>query len=42
MSQVACCDFDDFLRAMSSETRQHILVLLQEREMNVSEICSSI
>jgi len=41
MSQVACCEFDGFLRAMSSETRQQILVLLQEREMNVSEICTA-
>ena len=40
MSQIACCNFDDFFRAMSNETRQRILVLLQEREMTVSEICT--
>jgi DNA-binding transcriptional ArsR family regulator len=41
MSQTACCDFSDFLRAMSSEARQHILLLLQEQEMTVSEICTA-
>jgi len=41
MSLIACCDFDDFLRAMSSKTRQQLLMLLQEREMNVSEICTA-
>lgn len=41
MSQLACCEFSDFLRAMSSEIRQHILLLLQEREMTVSEICTA-
>lgn len=40
MSQIACCDFDTFFRAMSNEARQRILVLLQEREMAVSEICT--
>ena len=41
MSQLACCEFSDFLRAMSSGTRQHILLLLQDREMTVSEICAA-
>jgi ArsR family transcriptional regulator, arsenate/arsenite/antimonite-responsive transcriptional repressor len=41
MNTAACCDFSDFLRAMSSETRQRILVLLREREMTVSEICAA-
>lgn len=38
MNRVTCCDFDDFVKAMADETRQHILSLLQEGEMNESEI----
>lgn len=38
MADVTCCDFDDFLRAMADETRQHILSLLCERAMSVSEL----
>ena len=38
MNTETCCDLDDFLRAMADETRQHILALLREGEMNVSEI----
>lgn len=40
MSQEACCDSSDFLRALSNKTRQHILLMIQEREMDVSEICT--
>lgn len=35
---MACCDFNEFLRAMADETRQRILALLREREMSVNEI----
>ncbi len=38
MSQVACCALADFATAMADETRQRILVLLQERELSVSEL----
>jgi DNA-binding transcriptional ArsR family regulator len=38
MSQVTCCDFDDFVKAMADEMRQRILMLLREREMNVGEL----
>lgn len=38
MSNPLCCDLDDFLRAMSSETRQRILALLQNGEMCVGEL----
>jgi DNA-binding transcriptional ArsR family regulator len=38
MSGVACCDFDDFIKAMADETRQRILILLQAGEMSVSEL----
>ncbi len=38
MSGAACCDFDDFVKAMAAETRQHILILLHEREMSVAEL----
>lgn len=39
MSQTGCCDFDDFLRALADETRQHILHLLRDKEMSVSDLC---
>lgn len=38
MSELTCCDFDDFLKAMADETRQRILSLLQTGELNVSDI----
>jgi DNA-binding transcriptional ArsR family regulator len=38
MSNPSCCNLDDFLRAMSSETRQRILMLLQDGEMCVGEL----
>lgn len=38
MSGVTCCDFNDFVKAMADETRQHILSLLQAGEMNESDI----
>lgn len=38
VSGVACCDFNDFVKAMADETRQRILSLLQTDEMNESDI----
>jgi DNA-binding transcriptional ArsR family regulator len=38
VSNVTCCDFNDFAKAMTDETRQHILSLLQAGEMNESDI----
>ena len=38
ISQVTCCDFDDFVKAMADETRQRILGLLQGDEMSVGEL----
>jgi ArsR family transcriptional regulator len=38
MNSVSCCDFDDFTKAMSNETRQRILSFLQEGEMSESDI----
>jgi ArsR family transcriptional regulator len=38
MTEPHCCDFDDFVKAMADETRQHILTLLQAGEMSVSEL----
>jgi DNA-binding transcriptional ArsR family regulator len=38
MTELHCCDFDDFAKAMADETRQHILTLLQAGEMSVSEL----
>ncbi len=37
-SGVTCCDFNDFVKAMSDETRQRILSLLQEGELNEGDI----
>ena len=38
MTELHCCDFDDFAKAMADETRQRILTLLQAGEMSVSEL----
>lgn len=38
MNRITCCSLDEFLVAMSDETRQHILALLRDREMSVSEL----
>ncbi len=38
VNQELCCDFDDFVKAMAQETRQHILKLLQGGEMNVQDL----
>ncbi len=38
MNRISCCELDEFLAAMSDETRQHILALLRVREMSVSEL----
>ena len=38
MTELRCCDFDDFVKAMADETRQRILILLQAGEMSVSEL----
>ena len=38
MNRIACCELDDFLAAMSDETRQRILALLHDREMSVNEL----
>ena len=38
MRRITCCELDEFLTAMSDETRQRILALLRDREMSVNEI----
>jgi len=38
MNEVSHFNFNDCLAAMADETRQHILILLQEREMSVTEL----
>lgn len=42
MSAGACCDLDDFVKAMADETRQRILSLLQRGEMNVGELTEAL
>lgn len=38
MAEITCCRYEDFVKALADETRQAILTLLMDREMNVSEI----
>lgn len=38
MNEASYFNFNDCLMAMADETRQHILVLLQEQEMSVTEL----
>lgn len=38
MSDLHCCNLNEFLQAMSDETREMVLQLLREREMSVNEI----
>ncbi len=38
MTELLCCDFDDFAKAMADGTRQRILMLLQAGDMSVSEL----
>lgn len=38
MENLACCDFEDCLKALSDETRQNILGLLQQNEMSAGEL----
>ena len=38
MSTETCCDFNDFVKAMADETRQRILSVLQDGEMNETDI----
>ncbi|HSF80296.1 MAG TPA: metalloregulator ArsR/SmtB family transcription factor [Anaerolineales bacterium] len=42
MNRSTCCDFNDFVKAMADETRQRILALLQQGEMNESDIVADI
>ena len=38
MAEITCCRYEDFVKALADETRQSILELLKDREMNVGEI----
>lgn len=38
MSSTTCCDFNEFVKAMADETRQRILTVLQDGEMNETDI----
>ncbi len=38
MSDLTCCSLNDFLHAMSDETREGLLNLLRDREMSVNEL----
>ena len=37
-SDSSCCDFNDFVKAMADETRQRILTVLKDGEMNETDI----
>ena len=41
MNKITCCRYEDFVKALADETRQAILELLQQREMNVGDIAAS-
>jgi ArsR family transcriptional regulator len=38
MDQLTCCNIDEFAKALGQDTRQKILRLLQNNEMNVGEL----
>jgi DNA-binding transcriptional ArsR family regulator len=38
VDEITCCRYEGFVKALADETRQTILELLQDREMNVGEI----
>ncbi len=38
MDEITCCRYEDFVKALADETRQAILELLQQGEMNVGEM----
>ena len=38
MDQLTCCNLDEFAKALGLDTRQQILRLLQNKEMNVGEL----
>jgi ArsR family transcriptional regulator, arsenate/arsenite/antimonite-responsive transcriptional repressor len=38
MSDSSCCDLNDFAKAMADETRQRILTVLQDGELNETDI----
>lgn len=40
MNEITCCRYEDFVKALADETRQAILELLKDREMNVGEIAA--
>ena len=40
MDEITCCRYQDFVRALADETRQAILELLQQGEMNVGEVAA--
>jgi DNA-binding transcriptional ArsR family regulator len=40
MSEISCCRYEDFVRALASETRQAILGLLKDQEMSVGDIAA--
>ncbi len=40
MNEITCCQYEDFVKALADETRQAILELLRDREMNVGEIAA--
>ena len=38
VSNISCCRYEDFVRALANETRQAILDLLREQKMSAGEI----
>jgi len=40
VDEITCCRYEDFARSLADETRQAILELLMDRELNVGEIAA--
>ena len=40
MDEITCCRYEDSVKALADETRQAILELLQEGEVNVGEVAA--
>lgn len=40
MDEITCCRYEDFAKALADETRQAILKLLMDQDLNVGEIAA--
>jgi DNA-binding transcriptional ArsR family regulator len=40
VDEITCCRYEEFVKTLADETRQAILELLQEAEMNVGDVAA--